>query len=403
MSESISDQKRWQQMRRQKSLANGRYWLEQVEKSSNLAALVTSDYDNLLRTIEACLKDKEAFAIAYKLLESLSVIVFGQADWDRWIVYLQEASEGAQQLGRYPEQARLLELLGSFVRFRGDLQRAEACYQAALALFKELKMPAAHARTLLKLAGLYEVQDRLVEAIDLCQQALPFAEAVSDHQLMGDMHLTLSGIYRHAYQKELALAEAQKAYDSYAAAGITTFAARAMAGKAGIYAQLGQWAEAESAAQEAMAEMASTGDIRGQASLQNDLGIAAFYQGEYRKAEAIWQQGLILCSQTQESRTAAYLHCNLGKVYTKLGEWETADEMFEEAVTGFKGLSDDFEVANTLDSLADLYEVRGDWVAYCRALQEAISRLEPVAAERAHCQKLLASMTKRLSHLPTAT
>jgi tetratricopeptide (TPR) repeat protein len=385
---------------RQKRRANACYWLAQVQDSADLAALVASDYDNLLGAIEASLKDDEAFDTAYQLLESLSLIVFGQADWDRWLVYLQEALRMAQQLERYPEQARLLQLIGSFARFKGERQRAEENYQAAIALFKVLGKPAAQARTMLNLAGMWDEQDRLAEAIALCEQALPLAEADGNIQVMGDLHLTLSGIYRHARERGLALVEAQRAYECYVSAGQPTFAARALAGKAGVYAQAGQWAEAEAAAQVALAQMAATGDIRGQAALKNDLGIAAYYQGNYQAAEAIWQEGLRLWSQTQELRMGAMLQCNLGKAYTKLEEWVTAEQMLQQSLAGFRVLADDYEIANTLDNLADLYEAKGDWAAFCRVLQEGIDWLEKVAAEKEHCRRLRTTMMERLAGRP---
>jgi tetratricopeptide (TPR) repeat protein len=402
MSVVISERERWQEVRRQKRQANARYWLAQIEESADLAALVASDYDNLLRVIEACLKDEEAFDIAYQLLESLSLIVFGQGDWERWLIYLEEARLVAQRLECQAEQARLLELIGSFARFKGEPQRAEESYQAAIALFETLGNVAAQARTMVKLAGLWDVQDRLAEAMALCEQALPLAEAAGNVQVMGDMHLNLSGIYRHAREMGLALAEAQRAYECYVAAGQPTFAARALALEAGLYARSGQWVEADKAVQGALAQMAATGDIQGQTSLKNELGIAAYYQGKYQAAEALWQETLILCSQIQEPRIEAAVRNNLGKVYTRLGEWEAAEQMLRQSLAGFGALADDYEIGNVMDGLADLYEAKGDGLGCRRVLQEGIDGLERAAVEKEHCRRLRTTMMERLAALPNA-
>jgi tetratricopeptide (TPR) repeat protein len=402
VSETISGWERWRQVRRQNRRANGHYWLHQVKDSADLAALVASDYDNLLGAIEACLKDAEEFDTAYQLLESLSLIVFGQGDWDRWLIYLQEALLAAQGLARYPEQARLLELIGSFARYKGERQRSEESYQAAIALFKDLGNPGGQARTMVKLAGLWHEQDRLAEGIALCEQAMPLAEASGNIQIVGDIHLNLSSIYTHAREKGLALVEAQRAYECYVAASQPIFAARALRNKASLYAQLGQWIEAEGAAQVALAQMAAAGDIQEQTSLKNDLGIAAYYQGKYQAAESLWQEALTLCSQTQESRTAAMLRNNLGKVYTRLEEWEAAEQMLRQSLAGFRALADDYEVGNVLDGFADLYEAKGDVVRCREVLQEGIDGLEK-AAEKAHCQRLRNTMIERLGQLPPST
>lgn len=397
-----SERERWQAVRRQKRRANARYWLGQIEASADLAALVASDYDNLLRVIEECSKDEESFPVVYQLLDSLSLIVFGQGDWDRWLIYLEEALLMAQRLERQAEQARLLELIGSFARFKGESQYAEARYQEAIALFEKLGNRAAQARTMVKLAGLWDAQDRLTEALRLCEEALPLAEAAGNIQVVGDIHLNLSGIYRHAREIGLALAEAQQAYDCYVAADQPTFGARALALQAGLYAVSGQWEKANRAARVALAQMAAMGDVPGQTSLKNELGIAAYYQGEYSVAEKLWQEALTLGSQIQERRIEAGIRNNLGKVYTRLAEWEAAEQMLRQSLAGFKGLADDYEIGNVLDCLADLYEAMGDRVRGRQVLQEGIDELEKAAAEKEHCRRLRTTMLARLAAMTAA-
>jgi tetratricopeptide (TPR) repeat protein len=400
MSEVISERERWRNVRRQKRLQNGRYWLEQVKKSADLAGLLSSDYVNLLQAIEVAVKDEEAFDIAYQLLDRLSFIVYGQGDGERWITYLKEAVAMAERLGRYSEQGRILELTAGFVRKQGELKQAEESYQAAIGLFKQTEGWAAQARTMAKLASLYDGQDRLVQAIALCQEAQVMVEAVADIQVKGDIHLTLGSIYAHARNHELALAEAQKAYECYLAADIPTWATRALSNIAGAHAQLGNWSEAEAASQKAMGYMIAMGDIRAQANLKNELGIVAFYQGHYQAAEKIWQEALILCTQTQDGKTLATVQNNLGKAYTQLGEWETAEQKLKQALVGSMAMGDDYNQANSLDNLADLYEAKGEWANCRRVLQEGISSLEEAAVTKAHCQKLRNSMIDRLARLP---
>jgi tetratricopeptide (TPR) repeat protein len=400
----ISERSRWQAMLQQKKRANAERWLEQIEQSAaELSSLLADDYSNLLKSLEGILGDDGNFDLTYQILDALSLTVFNQADWERWLVYLDQAVMVANRLERYPEYFRLLELSAGFARFTGDFEQAIGKYEAAIDGFRGLGDPVGKARAMVKLASLLDRQDRSVQATCLCHDALGLVrDMAGGDRVVVDAHSTLAGIHAHARDWQAALLESEAAYHGYQSLGIESSALRILIDRVAYYGRLEQWAEAQSAAGEVLCRMAEAGNIEGQIELKNNLGIIAYQQGDYGKAEGLWQEALRLQSQTQEPISLLNLQNNLGKAYTQLGEWETAEQMLQQATMSAKRFGDDYHWGNGLDNLADLYEAKGDWVACRQVLQEGIEGLEKAAAEKEHCRRLRTTMMERLAKLPNA-
>ncbi|HFQ92871.1 MAG TPA: hypothetical protein ENK32_02595, partial [Anaerolineae bacterium] len=83
-----------------------------VEKKGDVASLVATDYENLLRAVETALNDPNVFDLAYRLIRALFSIVYGYGDWERWLVYLEQALAMSQQINRPLEEAFLFEYRG---------------------------------------------------------------------------------------------------------------------------------------------------------------------------------------------------------------------------------------------------------------------------------------------------
>lgn len=122
---TITNLARWQTVLAQQKIANAQRWLTLLENSQEPAKLVQEDYDNFLRALETTLQNTTTFEIAYKLYLLLYPIVFGYADWDRWLVYLRQALHTSRLLAMQDREALLLEKIGDILYHKGDLDKAE--------------------------------------------------------------------------------------------------------------------------------------------------------------------------------------------------------------------------------------------------------------------------------------
>lgn len=392
----ISEQPKWQSVLRQQKLANARRWLKLLEESENKASLVHNDYDNFLRALETSLHSSSTFDLAYDLEQMLFPLVFGYADWDRWLIYLQQTLFLSQQNNREEQEAKLLEQIGGLLFHKGKLENAKQNYKDASKKYKKLNNISSYCRVQAMLASLYDIQGNSDKGILLCNEALKIANEVHDKIAIADIYLNLSNIYRRKRNWELGIKMAENASLLYQEAGNLNLYSKAYLTLVGIWADSGDWEQANLVSKDLVHVLSMAGDVYKLSQLKNNLGIVAFSQGNFNMAEAAWQEALQLHSQIQEPTELAGIYNNLGMVYTHLAEWETAEEMLLKAITAYRRFGDVFNWANSLDNLADLYEAQGQTAEFQHTLQEAIAGLQALK-ETPHAVELLNYMNQRLT------
>ena len=393
---AISDQAHWRTVLEQQKIANALRWLQILESSEEPSLLVREDYDNFLRALETTLQKPETFDIAYKLSQLLFPIAFGYADWDRWLVYLNQALHTSQQLNIKNKEARMLEQIGDILYHKGDLARAEESYQTASQLYKNIDSPTNYYRTLAMLATLKDLQGEVEEGIILCQKIIILATQAQDKLALANANLNLSNIYRRIRDWDKALQAAHRAFQLYSEIDHSAFLTKASIALIAIWADSGHWEKISSFSKELISVLNSSGDVYNLSLLKNNLGILAFGQRNFKIAEAAWQEAVQLHSQIQEPMELAGIYNNLGMVYTQLEEWDTAEEMLLKAITAYRRFGDVFNWANSLDNLADLYEALEQTAVFKQTLQEAIDGLQ-VLKDTPHANELLDYMQKRLA------
>lgn len=398
MNTLVSNQPQWQAVLHQQRLVNATRWLLLLEDSKNPSALVSEDYDNLLRTLETVLASPETFDLAYRLVQALFSIVFGYADWERWLVYLREALWQSQLLGRRVEQGRLSEQIGDILYHTGDLTAAEISYQESIEVNQHLHDTVNYSIVLAKLAGILSLQGKSAEATSLCLLALAAAEAAGETLAVAHVNLSLSDIYRRAGKWELGLERSQMAYMLYQQLDKPEFVVKALLNLVALGTEIQSWQEVERYAHQLMEMLELSGDVHTLSQLKNNLGVAAYNQGNYKTAESLWQEALNLHSQIQEHTEMAGVYNNLGMVYTQMHEWETAYEMLHKAITAYDKLGDIYNWANAMDNLADLYEAEGKTADCQQTLLIAIKGLQS-AEDTTYRHSLLNAMFHRLENL----
>ncbi len=396
---TLSNKSHWQQILTQQKLANAHRWLSLIESYDDPTTLVSTDYDNFLRALETTLQSPDTFDLAYQLIQAIYIFALDYADWDRWLIYLENALQISQILDLKIEQATLLVQIGDILYRTADLTRAESLYRKALIIFENSSHKVDYARTLVKLAIISDFQGRKSEAIALCQQGLAITEYLKDERATAQLNLNLSSVYHRSREWEQALETTQKAYNFYIKEGPPQFARKALMNIIAIWAEMGKWEKVEQVADDLTKTLDSSGDIRTLSQLKNNLGFAAYNQENYKMAEAAWQEALRLHSQIQEPAELANLYNNLGMVYTRMAEFEIAEEMLKKAIDAHKQLGDVYNWANSLDNLADLYEAQGETAVCRQSLLEAQTGLQTIA-DSPHAQDLLNNISKRLESLP---
>jgi tetratricopeptide (TPR) repeat protein len=363
-----------------------------------LATFVLEEYDNLLRTLESALQQDATFDLAYRLIRKLSLVVFGFVDWDRWLVYLEEAVMLSHRLGREAERAFLLGRISHIYNHRADYERAELLYREAAEIFQKLGDLESYAYTLARLGHTtYNSRHSLRESVVLCQQAIRLGNQLQNNALIGQAYDSLAYVYEHAREWQLCLEAAQTAYKIFQHSNHPRkeyILSRILL----AYIFLEEWEAINENAAKLTEMFIAVGDIDGLSDHKVNLGIAAFMQENHALAEALWQEALSLQSQIQRPFSLANIYNNLGKVYTKMGEWEAAHDFLDKAILMFEEIADMYNWANSMDNLVDLYEAQGDIGQCCAVLERVLLRLQNIDPDAPE-QKLLTTMQQRLQAL----
>lgn len=396
MSKNSSFRDKWRAVLQQQSISNAKRWIKLLEESTEPDSLISSEYENLLRALESTLQSIDTFALAYQLILAMHVTVVDFADWDRWLFYLDQAFTLSKRRESHEQTADLLVKIGEIQYRMGKLKAAKHAYQSGADKYLQLNASADYARTLARIAVLYDLQGNTQKGIDLCTRALTIAEDVKDNWGIAQINLNLSNIHRRTRNWELSLSTANKAYDIFQRLSKTKEATKALVNIVSTLAEMGEWEVVNLISHNLIDQLEASSDVYTLSHLKNNLGIAAFTQADYSKAELAWQEALRLHSQIQEPKELANLYNNLGMVYTQLTEWETAEDMLGKAVKAYISLGDIYNCANAMDNLADLYEKQGRQTASQETLQKAYTILQEIE-DMPHARELRAYIRSRLS------
>ncbi len=403
MSSILSKKDHWREVYRQKRLNNGYLWLEELEKTSDPAALTAANYDKILQAIEQTLKHKDSFDVGCDLLREVFPIAFGMVDWGRWLTYLKGALATSQEMSSRSNNAYLHEWIADLELSLTNFSEAEPHFRKALELYLEEGETARYGRILPRLARVYAAKGQLSEAIDLCQDALRLGQKNDIPIVIAGAYFGLAEFNLRLSNYEDALAQCELATTYYEEIGNENFVFRTRVLAVVCKVHLKRYDEANNEAEYLM-ELFNDSEnpydnLIASIYLRNTIGIMAFQQEDYHTAEKHWHEAYQQSSMIGVPDTVASLGNNLGMVYTILEEFEAAEAVLLEALKMLDQLGDVPRWANCMDNLVDLYEKMGDWAAAKSTLETAIGRLQPEAT-MAHSQKMLREMQHRLDNLP---
>lgn len=403
MSSTFTEKDRWREVYRQQRLKNGNLWLEELEKTSDPAALAATNYDKILHSIEQTLSHEDSFSIGCDLLREVFPIAYGMADWGRWLIYLRGALSTSRQLANRTYDAYLHEWIADLELAMTNFSEAEINFRRALQLYLEEGETVRYGRILPKLARTYAAQGQASKAVELCNEALRLGQKNNTAIIIADAYNGLAESYFRLHDWEKALSECHKARVGYSEIGKENFIIRTMVLAIACKIFLERFNEAEEEADYLLQRFSNSefadDNLLDNIYLRTCLGVMKFKQADYHLAEQHWQEAYRQNTLVGAPDMAASIGNNLGKVYTQLEEYEAAEQMLSEALALFDQLGDVHRWANCMDNLADLYAELKNWPACRRTLEQAIARLEP-EANMAHSHKLLQQMQQRLEDLP---
>ncbi len=104
-----------------------------------------------------------------------------------------------------------------------------------------------------------------------------------------------------------------------------------------------------------------TGNLAGQVSAYNKLGMAHFFQGDWVKADESYQQSLTISQEIGDIHGRGVASSNMAQLYYNRGEFERAMQLLEQSHTIWQQIGIFKDQGKTLSRMAQIYIDREKW------------------------------------------
>jgi tetratricopeptide (TPR) repeat protein len=232
------------------------------------------------------------------------------------------------ETGDFRWQAEALLELGQLLRATGMTAPAYEAYQRAASVAQRYDAPGLRRRAFNGLAALALHNNRVVDALELLEQALA---ATSDDEPDGQTLSLLGMAHLRAGHSDQSVHYQQAALDWFRQEGDYPRQARALLRLGLAHHALGKMQEALDALNQAMELMRPLGDALGQARLLTNLGTLYAEQDRWQEAFDTWRDAFVLQSHLADQVGMATTLYNLGDLAWRMGHSEEAQRHFEQS------------------------------------------------------------------------
>jgi len=158
--------------------------------------------------------------------------------------------------------------------------------------------------------------------------------------------------------------------------------AKALRGAGGLATEQGDFRQARTLYESALAAYKTLGDTEGIAAVLNNLGVAADGQGDYRRADMLYAESLALKREIGDRWGITTSLSNLGRLALQRGDDERAMALYEESLALSRELEDTGSIALSLNALGEVALYQGAYARATPLLEESIALARRVGDKR---------------------
>ena len=152
----------------------------------------------------------------------------------------------------------------------------------------------------------------------------------------------------------------------------TATRARALMGAGNLARSQGDYLVAVAYFEECLVLRRTLGDLRGSASILNNLATVLLDQGDYERARTLYEESLVLCRELGETRGISRALHNLGMIANEQGDNERALALYSESLALCRELGDRYLEANDLNNLGNVFTEQGDYKQARLLIEQAL-------------------------------
>jgi tetratricopeptide (TPR) repeat protein len=241
-------------------------------------------------------------------------------------------STGRDGVGETAPVAHTLTGIGAFSWMLRRYHEAEQYLDRALEVATRAEDYRSAASAAANLAGLYDCQGRLTDAIQIGERAVELFDRVGDRLGHGMSLGNVGIVYLTLGRPTEALTYFERSLDLFRQSNAPAFEARAVNNIANVLRELGQYTAARDRGLHALAMVREIGDKDGESTVLDDLGLTHQQLKDHELAAHSHRGALNLAISTGDRSREASAILGLGEVLAATGRWHEAHTHYTTAI-----------------------------------------------------------------------
>ncbi|MGE3799832.1 MAG: tetratricopeptide repeat protein [Candidatus Kapaibacterium sp.] len=230
------------------------------------------------------------------------------------------------------EEGELYVEIGSVEVERGRYQKGVEAYQAAHAVFEEIKNLSGRWRALKGLGDLYTGLADYQRGLDVYLRALRIAEKSKNFELLGVSLSDIALVYSELQDYPRALTYLEQCRETFSKAGLRHLEVRALANISGIYTAQGKLEKGLEQGIRTLAIYEALDDRRGLATMLVNLSNIYEQRGQFDQALEYSRKALDLFEELGDPEGGCRTLINIGILYRATGQHNNALYILEQAL-----------------------------------------------------------------------
>ena len=263
----------------------------------------------------------------------------------------------------------------------GQFAQAQVSYRTVRRLTRS--DPVANARLLLKLARVQGWQDRYSQALSYITRGLRAIDDLDGDEAARQRARLLAWYGRFCLQAghhRRALEYCRRAIDEAEMAGEKEALADALQISDWAYEDLGQL-ELATNWHRALELYEELGNLPGQSSIYNTVGVTAYAKGEWQEALDAYQQARDAVARTGDAVMYGVCSNNIGEIFLDQGHLDRAGELFRDALHAWQASGFRAGIGFAKRNLARLASVSGEHDEAIRLFEESLADTTAAGAQ----------------------
>jgi serine phosphatase RsbU (regulator of sigma subunit)/sugar phosphate isomerase/epimerase len=341
-------------------------------------------------SLKILLLNQKKDTVRVNTLQNLALELF-KRDLDTAVTIGTQALKLSRKIGWKKGEGFSQHILGVFNYMRGDFEISLRHYNAALAIWEELKSSqdkglARYAKIYIakssgNIGNIYVDEAEYAKALNYFFNAIHIAEELGDRKTKATMQGNVGNIYRIQEQVDKALEYYNLALENAKEMDDRLMMANQLGNMAGVYRIKKDQAAALKYYRDALKIAEDNGLEMVKGSNNGNIGLIWMERKQYDSALVYFKRGLQASEALGDRRQLVFGYTNIGQLYLKTGKFKEAEKYLLDALELARQIDLRYHMRDAEDNLSHLYDTTGRPALALDHYKEYVSLRDSISSE----------------------